>query len=151
MSEAQPVIVLLVGADAETLASVEAALARECALLVARGLDAAQKLAWSRRPAVVVVDDEVKEQTPAAVVDAIRAIAPGVRAVVLTSARDPEYLKALAGLGPVVSKPFEAERIQAAVRSMARLAAMATGVDKMRTGQFPSEPPESRRRTTSRR
>jgi DNA-binding NarL/FixJ family response regulator len=152
MPEIQAVI-LLVGADADTTALVDGALAGHGVLVAAKSLEGASKLAKSRTPSVILVDDGVKDRTPEDVMQALHAIAPHAKAIVLTSAREPRDLQKLAALGPVITRPIDAERLAAAIRNTIRLAALATGVDRLRTGQYQSmapAAPESRRSPTRR-
>jgi len=143
-----PPLILLIDADTAVHELATTALGGEGAVLGARSAALAAKIAAKRPPAVVVVDDEVADSTPEAVVTELRATSPHLRAIVTTRSREPEHTARLTTLGPVLVKPLDAERLRATVRAALRLRSMAAGVERMKTGEFKA--PESRRVPTRR-
>src|SRR5688572_17883644 len=103
-------LVLLVDPDVAVHELAPAAIGREASALGARTAAVAARIAAKRAPAVVVIDDQVADGTPDLVLSQIRSSSPQVRAVILTSSREPEHTARLATLGPVLAKPLDVER-----------------------------------------
>jgi DNA-binding response OmpR family regulator len=143
-----PPLILLVDAETSIHELATSALGNEGAVLGARTAALATKIASKRPPAIVVVDDNVADASPESLIAELRANAPHLRAIVLTSSREPEHTARLTALGPVLVKPLDLDRLRATVRSLLRLRNMAAGVERMKTGEF--SVPESRRVQTRR-
>lgn len=151
MDEQPPAVLLL---DPEPTEELSAALA-EFALLAARTVELALRLAARRPPAVAVIDAQIGTHTPEEILTELRAINPGMRAVFLSTRQDPQESGRLTGLGALIPRPVDPERLQQAVRNAVRLHGMSAGVERLRsrTGQFsmtlpaatdPNAPPNSR-------
>jgi DNA-binding response OmpR family regulator len=149
MPETESALILLVDADAAAAQAATRALLRDGEVVVARSAAHALRVAGKRQPAVVLIDDELPDATPGALLADLRVAAPQLRAAIFTRSRDPRHTSKLSPLGPLLMKPIDAVRLRTAVKALLRLREMAAGVARMKTGELPPE--DSRRRTTVRR
>jgi DNA-binding NarL/FixJ family response regulator len=129
MTSSQIPVVLLVDPDAATHEAVAAAIGREFALLGARSAAAALALGQHRPPAVVIISDQVTDRSPAELLEALRAEAPLVRAVIVSADTLEAAVKRFASLGPVVAKPIDPARLLEAVSDMLRLREISGDAD----------------------
>lgn len=148
MPETESALILLVDADAQAAEAAAAALVREGEVVIARSAAQALRVAGKRPPAVVLIDDELADATPDALLGELRGPLPKLRAAVFTRSRDPKHTSKLSQVGHLVRKPIDAGALRTAVKALLRLHGMAAGVARMKTGEVPRD---SVRRTTMRR
>jgi DNA-binding NtrC family response regulator len=134
----EPAVALaLVVGGRELCTEVAAAIGKEAKVISAQGIDAAVRLAARQPPALVLFDELILGSRPLEVVESIRTFAPGMRVVVITGSTDRDRVASFTAVGTVVKHPIDPERLRATVKNALRLAAMATGVNRMRqTGNF---------------
>jgi len=133
--------VLFVGCEKPLEEEVAASLGDEAAVIGAATGEAAFRAATRNPPAVVVIDAQHEDIAAEALAARIRTLSPSVRAVFLgasgvTAGR-------LLGIGAVLPKPVDPERLLQAIRHAVRLVGMSAGVQRMRTrtGSFVATPP----------
>ena len=156
-----PSIVLFVHADPVGPAAVAGPWGEEHHSAGARSAEQALRRAKHQMPAVVVVDCTTGDRAPEQLVLELRAMDAHVRAIFLVDSRDAARTFGLADLGTVLPKKQDIDRLASAVRSAARLRAMAAGVERLRhdtgvgnrppqrtTGRYDSHAPEGPRSVT---
>lgn len=130
-----PPVVLLVHRDPVVLELIAGTLGDEFEFVQARGTAAAQELATSRAPAVVVVDATSDSDVALDLVQGLRARGPHVQAIFFANVRDTGSAWRLADFGTVVPKNYDLDRLRLAVRKAARLSAMSSGAEKLQIGR----------------
>jgi DNA-binding NtrC family response regulator len=137
MDEQTPAV-LLIDADPDLHDQVAGALGSDFALLGARTVELALKVAGRRAPAVAVIDAQISTHTAEEIAAELRALSPNVRLVFLTSYHDPRETSRLTALGTLLPKPVDNERLKQAIKNAVRLQGMSAGVERLRTrtGQF---------------
>lgn len=154
-------LVLFVHADPVVHELVAGTLGEEHTLVGARNVEQALRRARYQMPAVVVIDCTAGDRGPEQLVLELRALDSHVRAIFLVDSRDAARTFGLADLGTVLPKKQDIDRLASAVRSAARLRAMAAGVERLRhdtgvggrspqriTGRYDSHAPEAPRSIT---
>jgi hypothetical protein len=100
-------------------------------LTPARTVPGAVRIAARLMPLLAVLAELVFGATPVDEFAPLRAIAPGVRSIVVTTTTDTARLVNLASIGAILKHPIDAARLNVAVTNALRLSAMVTGVRKM--------------------
>lgn len=134
IAEMQAVVVV---GGRELCDEVAAALGAELTVHPAYTVEAALRIAARQPPSLLLFDEPSLGASPLQVFESLRAISPGVRAIVISASMDADHLAKFKNVGPVVRHPLDPERLRATVKNALRLSAMATGVNRMReTGRF---------------
>jgi len=126
-------VVLFLHRDPVVHELVAGTLGDEFDFVNARSRTNATKLAATHLPAVVLVDTEGGEADAAAVVNELRARDPHLRAIFFADAREPGKAWLLADLGTVLPKSYDLERLRIAIRKAAKMHAMSSGVEKLKS------------------
>jgi DNA-binding response OmpR family regulator len=114
------------------------ALGDECTVLGARSRALAMTIAARRPPDVAILDDQLPELEE--LVADLRSLYPHARFLFLVASGRPRAEVApFKALGSIITRPVDLERLRGVVRSAIRLGAMTAGVQRMRTGSFPTD------------
>jgi DNA-binding response OmpR family regulator len=143
-------LVLLLHRDPVTQEIIAGSLGDEFEIVAAHTTEQMLRIAERRPPAVAVIEIDVIDR--ATQLYAQLQARGDVRAIFLVDGNEPRDAWTLTGLGTVLPKTTDIERLRNAIRKVVRLQAMSAGVERLRTdtGRLPeadSSRPRARGRT----
>jgi len=131
-------LVLLIHSDSEAQDEIVDALGDEFEVVAARNPEQALRLIDRRLPAVAILETDLVDR--ATQIYAQLSAKGDVRAIFLVDPAEPRDALTLTGLGTVLPKGADLDRLRAAVRRMVRLQAMSAGVEALRTNMTERPP-----------
>jgi DNA-binding response OmpR family regulator len=145
-------LVLLIHSDSAAQDLIVDELQDEFEFVQARNGEQALRLVDRRLPAVAVIETDLVDR--ATQLYAQLQAKGDIRAVFMVDSGEPRDALTLTGLGTVLPKAADLDRLRHAIRRMVRLQAMSAGVERLRsnTGRLPDteaprSPPRRRDRT----